>query len=176
MMKKTAYLISKLTFWGFLLFSCILIPLSLFAFLEYYFNWDIPFVNIIQREGLDFAKIKNIGVEFWINYTVILMWATFIYYTIYFYVLKGFFNIFITKKTFEENSLQKLNLFYRLNFIPVVIGFIGITIRYILFNTLRFDEPHFFILIHMIIAFFLFFYLDLIKKGNTIQQENDLTI
>lgn len=167
---------SKLTFWGFILFSAILIPLSAFSFLEYYFNWDFPFVDIVKRDGLDFAKIKNIGIEFWLTYTVFLMWGTFIFYSIYFYVLKGFFKIFITQKTFEENSLKKLTLFYRLNYIPVVIGCIGIFIRYFIFNTLRFDEPHFFVLIHLIIAFFLYFYLDLIKKGNYIQQENDLTI
>ncbi|WP_439130596.1 DUF2975 domain-containing protein [Polaribacter sp.] len=175
-MKKTAFIISKITFWGFALFSSILIPFSLLSFLEYYFSWDIPFVEIVQRDGLDFAKIKNIGVEFWINYTIILMWGTFIYYSIYFYILQSFFKIFITQKTFEENSLQKLKLFYRINFIPVIIDFIGIIIRYILFDSLRFDEPHFFVLIHLLLAFFLYFYLDLIKKGNTIQQENDLTI
>ncbi|APZ46460.1 hypothetical protein BW723_09190 [Polaribacter reichenbachii] len=175
-MKKLAYLISKLTFWGFLIFSLILIPLSAFSFLEYYFNWDLPFVDIVKRDGLNFAKIKNIGVEFWLTYTVFLMWGTLIYYSIYFYVLKGFFKIFITQKTFEENSLKKLTLFYRINYIPVIIGFIGITIRYFMHNTLRFDEPHFFVLIHLILAFFLYFYLDLIRKGNYIQQENDLTI
>ncbi len=175
-MKKTAYLVSKLTFWGFVLFSSILIPLSLLSFLQYYFNWDIPFVEIVTREGLDFAKIKNIGVEFWVNYTIILMWATFIYYSIYFYVLQSFFRIFINKKTFEEKSVKKLTLFYRLNFIPVIIGFTGITYRYISLGYFKFDEPHFFVLIHLIVAFFLFFYLDLIKKGNYIQTENDLTI
>ena len=111
-MKKAAYIISKLTFWGFVIFSCILIPLSLLSFIESYFNWDIPYVEIVKREGLDFAKIKNIGVEFWINYTVILMWVTFIYYSIYFYVLQSFFRIFITEKTFETQSLKKLSLFY----------------------------------------------------------------
>ena len=175
-MKKLAHLISKITFWGFIIFSCILIPLSLFSFLEYYFNWDIPFVEIVKREGLDFAKIKNIGVEFWINYTIILMWGTFIYYSIYFYVLQRFFRIFITQKTFEEKSVKKLTLFYKLNFIPVIVGFFGITYRYISLDKFKFDEPHFFVLIHLIIAFFLYLYLDLIKKGNSIQLENDLTI
>ena len=175
-MKKTAYHISKLTFWGFLLFSCILIPLSIFAFLEYYFNWDIPFVDMVQRDGLDFAKIKNIGVEFWINYTVILMWGTFIYYSVYFHVLQGFFKIFITEKTFQEASIKQLTKFYKLNFIPVFVGVIGIIIRFILIGKFKFDEPHFFVLIHLIVAFFLYFYLDLIRKGNNIQNENDLTI
>lgn len=175
-MKKIAYLVSRLTFWGFILFSCVLIPLSLSSFLEYYFNWDIPFVEIVKRDGLDFAKIKNIGVEFWINYTIILMWGTFIYFSIYFYVLQSFFRIFISEKTFEEKSVKKLNLFYKLNFIPVIVSCIGITYRYISLGKFKFDEPHFFVLIHLIIAFFLYFYLDLIRKGNNIQQENDLTI
>lgn len=175
-MKKIAFLISKLTFWGFGLFSMIVISLSIVSLLEYYFNWDIPFIDIVTRENLDYAKINGIGVEFWINYTIILMWGTFIYYTFYFYVLQSFFKIFITQKTFEENSLKKLTLFYRLNYIPVIIGFMGITYRYISLNRFKFDEPHFFVLIHLIIAFFLYFYLDLIKKGSFIQQENELTI
>lgn len=175
-MKNIAYQISKITFWGFIIFSCILIPLSILSLLEYYFNWNIPLVDIVKRENLDFAKINGIGVEFWINYTIALMWATFIYYTIYFYVLQSFFSIFITKKTFEEESVKKLTIFHHLNYIPVIIGFIGIMYRYIDLNSFKFDEPHFFVLVHLIIAFFLYFYLDLIKKGNYIQQENDLTI
>lgn len=175
-MKKTVYLISKITFWAFILFSCILIPLSALSFIEYFFNWNIPFIDIVKIEGLDYAKIKNIGVEFWINYTITLMWGTLVYYSIYFYVLKSFFKIFITQKTFEENSVKKLKLLYKLNFIPIIVGFIGIFYRYITLNKLKFDEPHFFVFIHLIIAFFLYFYLDLIKKGNSIQQENDLTI
>ena len=131
-MKKLAHLISKITFWGFIIFSCILIPLSLFSFLEYYFNWDIPFVEIFSEGGQDYSKIKNIGVQFLLSYTIILMWGTFIFYSIYFYVLQKFFNIFISEKTFEENSLKKLKLFYNINFIPVIIGFIGILIKYIL--------------------------------------------
>ena len=175
-MKKITYLISKITFWGFTLFSAFALVFSILAFLEYYFNWDVSFVEIVKREELNFVKIKNIGVEFWINYTIILMWGTFIYYSIYFYILQSFFRIFITQKTFKKQSLKKLGLFYKLNFIPVIVGFIGITYRYISLSKLKFDEPHFFVLIHLTIAFFLYFYLDLVKKGNYIQQENDLTI
>tara|TARA_R110002124_G_scaffold271690_2_gene440613 strand:+ start:741 stop:1268 length:528 start_codon:yes stop_codon:yes gene_type:complete len=175
-MKTAAHIISNITFWGFVIFSCILIPLSFLSFLEYFFNWNIPLIDIVKRENLDFAKINGIGVEFWINYTIILMWGTFIYYTFYFYILQSFFRIFITQKTFEENSLKRLSLFYKINFIPVIIGFIGGTYRYISLSKFKFDEPHFFVLVHLIIAFFLYFYLDLIKKGNYIQQENDLTI
>ena len=175
-MKKIAFLFSKLFFWGFALFSAFVIPISILSFLEYFFNWDIPFVEIIQRKELNFAVIASVGIEFWLSYSVILMWATFIYYSIYFYVLQSFFKIFMIEKTFEEYSLKKLTFFYKLNFIPIIIGFFGITIRYTMFDMLRFDEPHFFVLLHLIIAFFLYFYLDLIKKGNNIQQENDLTI
>ena len=79
-MKKIAFLLSKCIFWGFTIFSIIAIPLSLLAFLEYYFNWDFPFIEIVKRDSLDFAKIKNIGIEFWLKYTVVLMWATLIYF------------------------------------------------------------------------------------------------
>lgn len=175
-MKKVAYLVSKLTFWGFVLFSAIVIPLSILSFFEYYFNWDIPFIEIFSEDGQDYSKIKNIGVQFLLSYTVILMWGTFIYYSVYFYVLQGFFKIFIAEKTFQKASLRQLTKFYKLNFIPVLVGVIGIIIRYILLGKFKFDEPHFFVLIHLIIAFFLYFYLDLIKKGHNIQIENDLTI
>lgn len=175
-MKKTAYLISKITFWGFTFFSIVSLIFSLLAFLEYYFNWDIPFVEIVKRDGLNFAKIYGIGLEFWLSYVVILMWSTFIFYSIYFYVLQNFFAIFITEKTFEKQSVKKLTTFYKLNFIPVIVGFVGITYRYFSLGYFKFDEPHFYVLLHIILAFFLFFYLDLIKKGNSIQMENDLTI
>lgn len=118
----------------------------------------------------------QLNVEFLLSFKVVLMWGTMIYYSVYFYVLQNFFNLFIAKKTFKEQSLKKLTLFYKLNFIPVIVGFTGIVIRYIMFEALQFDEPHFFALIHLIIAFFLYFYLDLIREGNNIQQENDLTI
>ncbi|WP_397447492.1 hypothetical protein [Polaribacter sp. R77954] len=175
-MKKIAYLISKLTFWGFTFFSIITLFFSMLGFLEYKLKWDNSFIEIVKRDGLDFAKIHGIGVEFWLSYAVFLMWATFIFYSIYFYVLQNFFAIFISQKTFEEKSVQQLNKFYRLNYIPVIMGFIGITYRYFSLGYFKFDEPHFYVLIHLILAFFLYFYLDLITKGNTIQQENDLTI
>lgn len=175
-MKKTAFLLSTCTFWGFTLFSIIAIPLSLLAFLEYYFNWDFPFIEIVKRDSLDFAKIKNIGIEFWLKYTVVSMWATLIFYSIYFYTLKNFFGVFISARTFEEESLKQFIKFYKLNFVPVFIGFIGIIIQFASLNKFEFDEPHFFVILHLIVAFFLYFYLDLIRKGNNIQQENDLTI
>ncbi len=80
------------------------------------------------------------------------------------------------EKTFEEHWLKKLTFYYKLNFTNIVIGFLVIIIRYTMFNTLHLDEPHYFVLFHLMIVFFLYFYLDLIKKGNNIQQENDLTI
>lgn len=175
-MKKIAYLVSKITFWGFTLFSVITLLFSILAFLEYYYEWDISFIEIVKRDGLDFAKINRIGVEFWLSYVVIFMWCTFIFYSFYFYILQSFFAIFIAQKTFEEKSVHQLTKFYRLNFIPVIIGCIGITFRYFSLGYFKFDEPHFFVLIHLIVAFFLYFYLDLIKKGNVVQQENDLTI
>jgi len=175
-MKKTAFLLSKCIFWGFTLFSIIAIPLSLLAFLEYYFNWDFSFIEIVKRDTLDFAKINNIGIEFWLKYTVVSMWATLIFYSVYFYTLKNFFGVFISARTFEEESLKQFIKFYKLNFVPVFIGFIGIIIQFASINKFEFDEPHFFVIIHLIVAFFLYFYLDLIRKGNNIQQENDLTI
>jgi hypothetical protein len=104
------------------------------------------------------------------------MWFTFIYYSLYFYVLQSFFEIFITEKTFKSKSMEKLTSFYKLNYVPIIVGTLGIILRYSIYDDLSFNEPHFFVLIHLIVAFFLYFYLDLIKKGNSIQQENDLTI
>jgi hypothetical protein len=175
-MKKLAFLFSKIFFWGFTIFSIFALLFSSLSFLEYYFNWNVPFVEIVKRENLDFAKIDIIGLEFWLSYMVILMWFTFIYYSFYFYVLQNFFGIFIANKTFESKSLHQLKKFYKLNFIPVIVGLVGIALRYFIFGDSHFDEPHFFVLVHLMIAFFLYFYLDLIKKGNEIQQENDLTI
>jgi hypothetical protein len=179
-MQKIAFLFSKASFWGFALFSSFILLFSVLSYLEYYFNWAIPFVELTKRNANNYAviSIPFTGgiVEFLMSFTIIIMWFTFIYYSLYFYVLQSFFEIFIAEKTFKNKSVEKLTNFYKLNYVPVIVGIIGIILRYSMYNDLNFDEPHFFVLIHLIIAFFLYFYLDLIKKGNSIQQENDLTI
>ena len=179
-MKKIAFLFSKAFFWGFALFSLFILLFSVLSYVEFYFNWDIPFVEITERNAKNYAIIRppfiGVLVEFLMSYSIIIMWFTFIYYSIYFYVLQSFFEIFIAEKIFKNKSIEKLTNFYKLNYVPVIVGIIGIILRYSIYDDLSFDEPHFFVLIHLIIAFFLYFYLDLIKKGINIQQENDLTI
>ncbi|PQJ80691.1 hypothetical protein BTO18_16600 [Polaribacter porphyrae] len=162
------------------MFASFVLLFSILSFFEYFFEWNIPMVEISKKGEDSYASLKvpfiQLFVKFLLSYTVILLWFTMIFYAIYFYVLQTFFQIFIAEKTFTQNSIKKLTLFYKLNFIPVIIGFLGVILRYIIYGNLYFDEPHFFVLIHLIVAFFLYLYLDLIKKGNSIQQENDLTI
>lgn len=179
-MKKIAYILSKIFFWSFALFSSFILLFSILSFFEYFFNWNIPLIEISTKENENYVSLKvpfiKLFVQFLLSYTVILMWFTFVYYSFYFYILQSFFEIFIAEKTFESRSLHQLEKFYKCNFIPIIVGMIGVVIRYFIFRDVHFDEPHFFVIVHLTIAFFLYFYLDLIRKGNKIQQENDLTI
>lgn len=179
-MKKVFYLFSKAFFWAFSLFSAFVLLFSIMSFLEYYFNWDIPFIKFFVIEEQNYVTIQipliKMKVQFLFSFTMLLMWGTFIFYSIYFYALQNFFAVFIAKKTFEESSLKKLNLFYRLNYIPVIVSVIGIVIELFIEQKLIFNEVHFFFILHLLIIFLLYLYLDLVRKGLKIQQENDLTI
>ena len=41
---------------------------------------------------------------------------------------------------------------------------------------IRFEDDYFIVFAHLVIAFLMYLYLDALKKGSRIQEENDLTI
>lgn len=179
-MKKIFYFSSKAFFWFFTFFVGFILLFSCLSFLEYKLSWDIPFVDIFEQSGKKFVSLRlpliNMYLKFLISYTVLFMWFTFLYYSYFFFLINRFLKIFIKTKTFEKESVQKLKILFKYNFLPIIIGLVGVVLKFSPNKKFDFDEPHFFVIVHLIIAFFLYLYLDLINKGNYIQNDNDLTI
>jgi len=179
-MKHISYSVSKLFFYGFAFFSVFVIFFSILAFLEFYFQWNIPLVEITDKETSPYAKISipffTMIVGFQLSFKVIGMWLSLLFYTVYFWALKNFFGVFIQEELFNTASEKKLNLFFKLNFIPVFVGIIVLIVGLILSKKIIFNEEFFPFIIHIMVAFMVYFYMDLMKKGRRVQEENDLTI
>lgn len=181
-MKKIAYTFSKLFFYGFSLLTLFVIVFSLLSFLEHTLGWNVPFVEFEKHNhnGYTFVMIPliNLGFGFPTGHILkmLIMFLTLIFYVVYFYSLKGFFKIFVLENTFSSKSIRRLSVFYKLNFIPVIFSFLGVSYGVFIRRRMYFDEEHVFLILHLSIAFLMYLYLDLVKKGQIIQEENDLTI
>ncbi|CAM1345328.1 DUF2975 domain-containing protein [Tenacibaculum amylolyticum] len=179
-MKKIAFQLSKLFYYGFALFSAFVTIFSMLSFIEYYLDWDIPLVSILDKESDPYVNIRipllQLTVGFSLSIKVILMWLSLFFYTIYFWALKNFFGVFIQEQVFNKTSQQKLRVFFKLNFIPIFVGLISIIVGLTKSNKIIFSEEHLPLIIHLLIAFMVYFYMDLMQKGRKIQEENDLTI
>jgi hypothetical protein len=181
MMKKIAYYISNGFFYAFSLFFIFVFVFSILAFVEYNLDWDIPFVDIRQETFHDYATIKipilELNVGFVFSFIIaVVMWIGFLFYTIYFYALKEFFNVFNKENTFSQDSIKKLKLFLWLNLIVVIYGLIWTIVESIKLSQFKFDEALFLLLVHGFIALIVYLYMDVFKKGSKSQEENDLTI
>ena len=178
-MKRIAYQLSTMYFYGFVTFTIFVFVFSILSFTENYFGWDIPFVEVSKKGVGNYVSIRipllNLIVEFYLKY-VAFMLLTLLFYSVYSYALKNFFTLFVEEKVFQNKMYEKLNLFYRLNFIPIIIAIIGLVISYVQLKKIKMGEPHFILLIHLFVAFLVYLYRDIIKKGMLIQEENDLTI
>ncbi|WP_317167237.1 DUF2975 domain-containing protein [Winogradskyella helgolandensis] len=99
-----------------------------------------------------------------------------VFYVIYFYTLKEFFKVFIEAQVFNAKSLKRLRIFFYINLIPLVYAVV-LTIYQVLQNgKFKFEEDQGIAMFHLFIVFLVYLYMDIIKKGNEIQEENDLTI
>ncbi|GAA3632545.1 hypothetical protein GCM10022397_17690 [Flavivirga jejuensis] len=149
---------------------------SILSYFEYKFDIQIPFVEVFENH----SKIKvpllglNIGVPF--NYSILIMWSAMSYYAVYFYSFKEFLKVFVKKKMFETKSLKRLQLFLILNVIPLIYIIIFIISFLIRGAAFRLVDDYFIVFAHLVIAFLIYLYLDVLKKGKYIQEENDLTI
>jgi hypothetical protein len=146
------------------------------SFLEYYYGADIPFVEIFNNHPKVYVPLIGLKINIPMNYGVIMMWLVMSFYAIYFYSFKGFLKVFIEEQMFESQSLKRLRFFLKLNIIPLV--YITIIFISLLINGMPFhlEDDHFIVFAHLIIAFLIYLYLDVLKKGKLIQEENDLTI
>jgi len=131
------------------------------SFFEYKFGVDIPFVEVFQNRAKVHVPLLGLHINVPFNYAFLIMWSAMLYYGIYFYAFKIFLKIFIEKKIFKTKPLKRLRFFMILNLVPLIY---------------RLEDDYFIVLAHLVIAFLIYLYLDVLKKGKHIQEENDLTI
>lgn len=175
-MKKLAYITSLILFYFIATVLLFVFLFSILSFFEYKLGLQIPFVEVFENH----SKIKvpllglNIGVP--LNYSVLIMWTAMTYYIIYFYAFKEFLKVFVEKRMFETKSLKRLRFFLILNAVPLVYIILFTASFLIKGVAIRFEDDYFIVLAHLVIAFLIYLYLDVLKKGKYIQEENDLTI
>lgn len=175
-MKNIAYILSKLLFYTYFSLYLFIMIFSILSYLEYKFDIQIPFVEVFENH----SKIKipllgsRINVPF--SYSILIMWSAMLYYAIYFYSFKEFLKVFIKKNMFETKSLKRLRFFLKLNIFPLVYIIIFIVPILIKGADFRLEDDYFIVFAHLVIAFLIYLYLDVFKKGKYIKEENDLTI
>ncbi|MFS4483995.1 DUF2975 domain-containing protein [Hyunsoonleella sp. 2307UL5-6] len=175
-MKKLAYVTSKILFYTIAIVLLFLFVFSIFAFLEYKFELDILFVDVIDNRGKVHVPVLGLNINVPFNYAIFIMWIVMAYYIIYFYAFKEFLKVFVKKELFDKRSLKRLRLFLILNMLP--LGYIIIFTSSFLIKgvSIRFGDDYFIVFAHLVIAFLIYLYLDVLKKGRYIKEENDLTI
>ncbi len=180
-MKKTVYLLSRGLFYTFTVFFCFVFVFSILAFVEHYLEWNIPLVDVFKANQHVYARIFlpfiDFKVEFVFSFLIVLaMWIGLLFYVIYFYTLKEFFRIFIEDEVFNHTSLKRLKTFLYINLIPIAYALVVSVIQIIKNSAFKFEEDQGLAIFHLLIAFLVYFYMDLMKKGQRLQEENDLTI
>ncbi|WP_203256463.1 DUF2975 domain-containing protein [Hyunsoonleella ulvae] len=175
-MKKLAYISATIVFYFIATVLLFIFIFSALAFLKYKFEIDIPFVDIIDGRGKVHVPLIGLNINVPFNYAIIIMWVAMGYYTIYFYAFKEFLKVFVEKRMFETKSLKRLRFFLKLNILPIVY-IVLFTASFLIKGTpIRFEDDYFIVFAHLVIAFLMYLYLDALKKGSHIQEENDLTI
>lgn len=180
-MKNTAYILSRGLFYAFAVFFCFVFIFSILTFVEHYFGWNIPFVEIYDNSGQQYAKISlpliDFKVEFIFSFLIVIgMWIGLLFYEVYFYTLKEFFRVFIEDEVFNHKSLKRLKAFFYINLIPIIYA-LGLSVFQIIKNGhFKFEEDQGIAIFHLLIAFLVYLYMDLLKRGKVLQEENDLTI
>lgn len=179
-MRKLLYLIARVFFYGFSSFSIFVALFSILSILEYYMGLNMPLVEILTKENVQYVSISIPFMELYVQYVfglnIVLVWLSLVFYSIYFFSLRGFFKVFVEEKMFTQSSLNKLSLFYRLNAIAVLFLLVRVIVFMVKEQMFYVDETFFILLLHVFVTILVFFYMDMMKKGSLLQQENDLTI
>ena len=175
-MKKLAYISSKLLFYFFSLLCVFIMVFSILSYFEYKFGVEIPFVEIIENRPKIHVPILGLRINIPLNYAILIMWSAMLYYAVYFYAFKEFLKVFIETNMFEAKTLKRLRFFLILNCIPLIYIIIFTASFLIRGAKFRLQDDYFIVLAHLVIAFLLYLYLDVLKKGRGIQEENKLTI
>lgn len=175
-MKQTAYIASKLLFYLYLSLYIFIMVFSILSYFEYKFGIQIPFVEIIDNRPKVHVPVLGLGINIPLNSAILIMWTSMLYYAIYFYAFKEFLRVFVEKNMFEVKSLKRLQFFLILNLIPLVYIILFTGSFLIKGKAFRLEDDYFIVFAHLVIAFLLYLYLDVLKKGRRVQEENDLTI
>jgi Protein of unknown function (DUF2975) len=175
-MKQTAYIASKLLFYFYLSLYLFIMVFSILSYFEYKFGIQIPFVEIIENRPKVHVPILGLRINIPLNYSILIMWTSMLYYAIYFYAFKEFLRVFVEKNMFEVKSLKRLQFFLILNLVPLFCVIIFTALFFINGRAFRLEGDYYIVFAHLVIAFLLYLYLDVLKKGKRIQEENDLTI
>ena len=175
-MKQLAYISSKLLFYFFSSLFLFIMVFSILSYFEYKFDIQIPLVEVLENHSKIKVPLLGLRINVPHSYSILIMWAAMLYYAIYFYAFKEFLKVFIEKKVFEAKSLKRLRFFLKLNLIPLVYIII-FTASFLLRGAdLRLHDDYFIVLAHLVVGFLIYLYLDILRKGKHIQEENDLTI
>ncbi|WP_346881912.1 DUF2975 domain-containing protein [uncultured Algibacter sp.] len=175
-MKKLAHLSSSLLFYSITILLVFVFLFSILSYLEYKFGIQIPLVEIIENRAKVHVPFLGLRINVPFNSAILIMWSAMLYYIIYFYAFKNFLKVFIEKKMFETKSLKRLRFFMILNLVPLIY-IIAFTVSFLLRGVrIRLEDDYFIVFAHVVIAFLMYLYLDVLKKGTYVQDENDLTI
>ena len=175
-MKKLAYFTALILFYFIAAVLLFVFLFSILSFLELKFGIQIPFVEVVENRGKVHVPFIGLNINVPFNYGVLIMWSAMSYYTIYFYAFKEFLKAFIEKKVFESKSLKRMLFFMILNLLPLIY-IIAFSLSFLVRGIpVRLEDDYFIVFAHAVIAFLIYLYLDVLKKGKYVQEENDLTI
>ncbi len=175
-MKQIAYIASKVLFYFYLSLYLFIMVFSILSYFEYKFGIQIPFVDIFENHAKVHVPLLGLRIGVPFNYSILIMWIVMSYYAIYFYAFKEFLRVFVEKNMFEIKSLKRLQFFLMLNLISLVYIILFTASFLIKGKAFRLEDDYFIVFAHLVIAFLLYLYLDVLKKGKRVQEENDLTI
>ena len=173
---KITYLLSRIFFYICAFFTAFIFLFSLLSFFESRFALDIPLITIVENQTSISIPFSKSHIKFFSSTGIIALWLSFGFYALYFHALSEFFKVFTKAQVFTNHSVKKLQLFGYLNLIPPVFILITFVIGRIKNMPLRMDSEYILPIPHICIALFVYLYIDLIKKGKLVQEENDLTI
>lgn len=175
-MKKLAYISSKVLFYVFSILYLFIMVFSILSYFEYKFGIQIPFVEVLENHSKIHVPLLGLRINVPYSYAILIMWSAMLYYAIYFYAFKEFLKVFIETNMFEAKSLKRLRFFLILNCIPLIYIVVFTASFLLRGDKFRLQDDHFIVLAHLVIAFLLYLYIDVLKKGRHIQEENELTI
>ena len=175
-LSKTIYLLSRALFYICIVFTVFILLFSVLSFFESYFDIDMPFITISGNQTSISIPLLKSHIEFFNSLGVVALWSSFGFYALYFHALSEFFKVFTKDQVFTNHSVKKLSLFGYLNLIPPVFILLYFIIELIQNMSLHMDSTYILPIPHLCIALFVYLYIDLIKKGKLVQDENDLTI